>query len=358
MRPAPLESLTARQAILIAIGLTLFVGLGDYATGIDIAFMMLYLAPVAVASWFSGWRAGVALGAFAAGVAFVTNMHEPRPLAMTLWNEMGSFFTFALLAVLLDRLHQFVLREQQQRRLVVEQLRHAERLNVIGTLAAGVAHELGTPLNVISGSAELLMAARSPAEIDEMATVIRSQTERISAIIRHLLDFGRRGGSNPTELDVNDAARASVNLIASTARQRSCTVAFGGSAAPVIVNANRPELEQVFSNLLLNAIQAMPEGGAAHLRVGLATRVDRGGDERPFAAVTVEDAGSGISAADLPRIFDPFFTTKDVGEGTGLGLSVSYGIVQDHGGTIEVDSAVGRGSRFTVLLPLSDTHAS
>src|SRR5262249_9368017 len=111
------------------------------------------------------------------------------------------------------------------------------------------------------------------------------------------------------------------------------------------------EIEQVLSNLLLNALQAMPEGGDVRVRVGHATRLDRGGDARPYATVSIVDHGAGIGPDDLPKIFDPFFTTKGVGEGTGLGLSVSFGIVQDHGGFIDVDSTLGRGTTFTVLLP-------
>jgi signal transduction histidine kinase len=114
----------------------------------------------------------------------------------------------------------------------------------------------------------------------------------------------------------------------------------------VWLEGNAAELEQVMSNLILNALQAM-EHGSVHVRIGTTTRA-----EQPLACVEVEDEGSGVSQANLPHIFDPFFTTKGVGEGTGLGLSVSYGIIRDHAGTIEVASEPGHGARFSVLLPL------
>ena len=119
------------------------------------------------------------------------------------------------------------------------------------------------------------------------------------------------------------------------------------------MRANPLELEQVVSNLMLNGIQAMPRGGQLHVTTSLEDRVDATGQRHAFGAIVVADEGVGISEADLPRIFDPFFTTKGVGEGTGLGLSVSYGIVSDWGGTIEVTSAPGRGARFAVLIPLA-----
>jgi signal transduction histidine kinase len=119
------------------------------------------------------------------------------------------------------------------------------------------------------------------------------------------------------------------------------------------VFANVSEIEQVLSNLVLNGLQAMPDGGVVTLRTRFEERGAASGTRQAFACAVVEDQGEGIAAADLPRVFDPFFTTKDVGEGTGLGLSVSFGIVCDHEGLLEVASERGRGARFSVLLPLA-----
>jgi signal transduction histidine kinase len=173
----------------------------------------------------------------------------------------------------------------------------------------------------------------------------------MNAIIQHLLEFGRRGGGNRGAADLNAIARAAVDLMSATARKQGVAIQLEASPSPLGARVNASEIEQVLSNLLLNAVQAS-RGGAVVVRTAREERTDAGGGAQVLGAISVEDHGHGIVAADLPRIFDPFFTTKGVGEGTGLGLSVSYGIVRDHGGAIEVDSAVGRGTRFTVLLPL------
>ena len=155
-----------------------------------------------------------------------------------------------------------------------------------------------------------------------------------------------------TALDLNDLAASSTILLVPIARKRAVDVVVKPSSKPIIVLGNVAELEQVLSNLILNAIQAMSKGGTVSVGVGVASRPN-GNDDRALGTITVEDNGPGIGEDTLAHIFDPFFTTKGVGEGTGLGLSVSYGIVRDHGGSIEVDSGLGRGARFTVLLPLT-----
>ncbi|MEO8700590.1 MAG: ATP-binding protein [Kofleriaceae bacterium] len=342
-------------AVVLAVILTAFIAVGDQVTGVDVAFTLLYVAPVALGTWYAGFRHGAWIAMFATACSMVNAMIDQRPVFVTIWNELGLLVVFVSLSYLLERHREHLANERHQHRLTVDQLRHADRLNVIGTLAAGVAHEIGTPLNVISGSAELIPYARAPEEVVEMSNVIREQTERIGSIIRHLLDFGRRAGIKTAPLDLNDLARSSTLLLVPIARKRHAEIAVAPSTSPVPIRGNVAELEQVLSNLVLNAIQAMPKGGTISLRVGVASRPGAG-DDRSFGAVTVEDTGVGIAPDALPHIFEPFYTTKGVGEGTGLGLSVSYGIVRDHGGSIEVDSARGHGARFTVLLPL-DTAA-
>jgi signal transduction histidine kinase len=238
--------------------------------------------------------------------------------------------------------------------MAVDQLRHAERLNVIGKLATGVAHELGTPLNVISGSIEMMNAEPSNRiKADAYAKTILEQTAKMTALIRHLLEFGRRGGSSRLPLDLNDVTTHAVDLFVPIAAKTGCRMIFEPSAITVTVVANGSEIEQVLSNLILNALQAMRAGGTLRLRTSVETRETTAAAWRSFACIEVQDDGMGIDARDLPRVFDPFFTTKGVGEGTGLGLSVSYGIIQDHGGFIEVTSEKGKGARFLVLLPLA-----
>ena len=345
-------ALPERVVIAISVALTLLVGVGDYVTGIEVAFTLLYLLPISFCTWYAGWRPGAAISVLAAACAIVTAGPAER-LSTVLWNELGSLVIFLVLAYTLGRLREYVQREQSQKRAIVEQLRHADRLNVIGTLAAGVAHELGTPLNVITGSAELLTTSRSHDDLMKMTTLIQEQAQKIGAIIRHLLEFGHRAATQVSRLDLNAVATGSTQLLVPVARKRSCTIKLETAAAPISVQGNASELEQVVSNMVLNAIQAMPSGGNVDVRISTTSRVDGRGDPRSFGAIEIEDSGTGIAPNDLGRIFDPFFTTKGVGEGTGLGLSVSYGIVRDHDGAIEVHSTPGKGTRFTVLLPLA-----
>ena len=349
----PLRDRATRYAVPLAIVATLGMGAIDRATGVEITIVQLaYLAPVAIVAWLSGRRAGVGLALVAAFCAAVSQFGPESGLSTAL-NAIGCGGVFVVVALLSARLRHYVERERRQRHAAVEQLRHAERLNVIGVLAAGVAHELGTPLNVIGGTAELLDA--EPDDRDAVrkgaATIIR-QTEKISAIITHLLAFGRSNSGRTAVVDLDRVATAATELLDSTARKRRTKITLEPAHEPVRVRCADSEVEQVISNLVLNAIQAMPSGGTVRVKTGIATRRDADAIAHQFGSVTVADEGTGIAPRDLTKIFDPFFTTKGVGEGTGLGLSVSYGIVQDHGGSIEVASEQGRGTTFTVLLPL------
>lgn len=341
MRPLSLPPLSRTSAFLVAVGLTALIALGDQVTGADVAFTLLYAVPIALVTWYAGLRAGIWVSVISTACSIANMLLDHRSWIATMWNEVGILLLFFALTYLLHRHHEHLAHERAQHRLTVDQLRHADRLNVIGTLAAGVAHEIGTPLNVISGSAELIVHAKTPAERDEMALAIREQTERISAIIRHLLEFGRRAGTKTTAVDLTEIARSATTLVAPIARKKSITLVVEPPPEPVMVNGNVAELEQVLCNLILNGVQAMPGRGTITLRTGTS------------GTISVEDEGPGIPAEVLPHIFEPFFTTKDVGEGTGLGLSVSYGIVSDHGGTIEAEST-RRGARFIVHLPLAE----
>jgi signal transduction histidine kinase len=328
-----------RHVTVVSVAAVIAIAWIDHLTGVEITFVvMTYLAPIAAVTWFRSRRHGLVVSALATACAVLF----VRPHVL---DAVGALGMFAAITMLLDALRRHVDRERHQRRLAVEQLRHAERLNVIGTLAAGVAHELGTPLNVISGAAELL-DERPDDAVREHASLILRQTEKITAIIRHLLDFSRRSGSPVADLDLDQTVARSVDLLATTARKHGIRVVFEASAAGQRVRATTRELEQVISNLMLNGIQAMTRGGS----LTVATGVEQRGDVI-YGTIAVADEGGGIAEHHLPFIFDPFFTTKGVGEGTGLGLSVSYGIVSDWGGRIEVQSRPGAGATFTVLIP-------
>ena len=347
--------LTTRSVVPIALGLTLVIGLGDLETGVEIPFTMMYLLPIGIGTWYRDRLFGTLLSCLATQCVVASLVHDygvltTAPLAI-LWNTGGALVLFLAVTWLLDRLHVHVEREQAERRLAVDQLRHGERLKMIGTLAAGVAHELGTPLNVIAGCAEILAEDLKDPAVHRRTHMILDQTAKISTIIRQLLDFGHRGGIARATVDVNALVKSTSEMLQSTARKRGQTIVLETGAA-AHVTASGSELEQVLSNLILNGLQAMDGAGCIRLRTSIEQRVDPRGVPHPVACIAVTDEGRGIPADDLARIFDPFFTTKGVGEGTGLGLSVSYGIVRDHGGSIEVTSEPRHGSRFTVVLPL------
>jgi len=342
-------SVLARRPIISSVVLIAIVAIVDYVTDVEMTFVELtYLLPITLATWHAGRVAGIGLAVLAAFSTTAIFVHESTAASassVTL-NAIGALGMFGAMVWILDALRGHVERERAQRRLAVEQLRHSERLNVIGVLAAGVAHELGTPLNVISGAAEMLEELEPDrADAHRAARMILTQTDRITSIIRHLLDFGRRGNASSKQLiDPECAAASAVELLTPTAQKAGTTIKFTASALHGRVRADLAEIEQVVSNLILNGIQAMPRGGTLEV----ATAIEGG-----FAAISVVDAGTGIREADLPFIFDPFFTTKGVGQGTGLGLSVSYGIIGDCGGTIDVASALGAGTKFVVRLPLA-----
>jgi two-component system, NtrC family, sensor kinase len=236
----------------------------------------------------------------------------------------------------------------------VEQLRHAERVATVGQLASGVAHELGTPLNVVAGHAKLIRSGEGTHEDDlDSAQVIAEQSARMTAIIRQLLDFARRGKPHFENGDLGVVADRTGKMLAHLAAQHQVSLRLTPTGAAGRVRMDDAQVQQVIANLLLNAIQATREGGRVDIAVDL-VRVSPPGSasrQRDHVRLVVADEGHGIPPENLPRIFEPFFTTKDVGDGTGLGLSVCHGIVEEHGGWIEVDSQVGKGSRFSVYLP-------
>jgi len=238
----------------------------------------------------------------------------------------------------------------------LEQLRHADRLTTVGKLAAGLAHELGTPLNVVSGRAQMIATGENdgPEDVVRSARVIRDQSERMTRIVRQLLDFARlrTGRRSPTE--IGRLARETIGFLMPFAAKHGVQIAYV-SAEPIELRLDADQIQQALTNLIVNAVQASARGSEVTVRVLTRERDAAADPRRPagrVALIEVEDAGAGISAEHLPTIFDPFFTTKPVGEGTGLGLSVVLGIVEEHGGWIEVASEPGRGSRFSVLLPM------
>lgn len=236
--------------------------------------------------------------------------------------------------------------ETEKRVAAIEELRHADRLRTVGTLASGIAHELGTPLNVISMRAKLIASGESGAEAAADAKIIASQSERVTKIVRQLLDFARRRTPQRRDVDLSELVAHATNLLGGLAKKARVDVRVENDAK-VAANVDPMQIEQCVTNLVVNAIHAMPDGGT----VTVSARRARARD-KDCVAIAVADTGSGISRDDLERIYEPFFTTKAVGDGTGLGLPVTHGIVEDHGGFIDVTSELGAGTTFTLFLPV------
>jgi signal transduction histidine kinase len=255
---------------------------------------------------------------------------------------------FNRMADSLDRQRKLAETESENRLALERELRHSERLASVGRLAAGIAHELGAPLNVIDARAEQLLE-KPAAPFEKQAknlTIIRAQTEKISRLIRQLLTLARPFNFRFAPLDLSEIVAATVEQIAENALRQQVEVEFPPSPPELVVSADRDYLQQVFMNILMNALQAMPGGGS--LKIGFGKRAPSG---TSFAFVKFSDTGGGIAEEDLKKIFDPFYTTKDIGQGTGLGLAVAHRIVDEHGGAIEAENNPDGGASLTVLLP-------
>jgi signal transduction histidine kinase len=247
---------------------------------------------------------------------------------------------------------------QNEAKLALEQrLGQTEKLATLGQLAAEIAHEVGTPLNVIAGRARSIQRkAKDPDVVEKNAGIIAEQTARITRIIQRLLDFTRRkvGMAPPAEVSVNDLAQSTIELLAAQFASARVKVRLERSGQPARVAGDADRLQQVLINLLLNAVQAMPDGGSLVIETTTVRRTRpglEGSAEQDFVAVAVADTGVGIAPEIKDRIFDPFYTTKEGRGGTGLGLAVVSGIVKEHDGWIDVEDARPAGTVFRVYLP-------
>ncbi len=229
-----------------------------------------------------------------------------------------------------------------------EHLLQARKIAALGTFTAGIAHELNNPLNNISLTAETYLEEygdRMDAEAKEWMHDILTQSERACEIVKNLLDFSRTERPARSSIEAREIVRSTVALVKNQIMLAGINLEVEIPEALPPVRGNIRSLQQVFMNLLLNALQAMPDGGGITITVAA--------EPLDFVRFDVRDTGVGINPEALEHIFEPFFTTKAVGRGTGLGLSVAYSIVKRHQGQIEVKSEIGMGTVFTVLLPVA-----
>ncbi|SPP63164.1 PAS domain S-box protein [Nitrospira lenta] len=237
-----------------------------------------------------------------------------------------------------------MLRDISERKRLQERLRKTERIAELGTVASGMAHEIGTPMNVILGRAEYLMDRVTDETVKRGLQTIVAQVERITRVMNQLLAFARRKPSERGPLFLRDVIENSVEMFQERLVKSRVQVEMQLDEACPRVQADADQMNQVLINLIMNAIHAMPDGG--QLRIGMVPADD-------MVKLTVADTGHGIPQAVIAKVFTPFFTTKEFGKGTGLGLTVVKGIIEEHHGSIVAESQEGQGTTFTILLPKS-----
>lgn len=239
----------------------------------------------------------------------------------------------------------------QQQRDRLRQLYRAERLAAAGELAASVAHEIRNPLTSIRSTVQYLLGEFDEGHIKRpLVEGVISEVDRINQTVDGLLSLTRRVEFKPERLALGQLIERSLLLVGTKARNQAVEVIWSVPAPDVYVSGDSSQLKQLLLNLVLNALQAMPEGGRLTIELSRRRGPDGMGREKSWAEVSIKDTGFGIPADNLEKIFDPFFTTKQ--GGTGLGLSISYAVARQHGGELEIDSREGDGTTVAVRLPL------
>jgi len=244
-----------------------------------------------------------------------------------------------------------IVKDITQRKLMHRQLLQADRMASLGQLASGVAHEINNPLGLILGYTQLLMreATDTTGGKDDLRT-IEKQTRNCKKIVEDLLNFARKSGTHLAEVKINPALEAVINVVRNQLELDNILIRTHFDASLPGIAGDAEKLKQVFMNMLINARQAIGKNGSIAITTGVAP-------DGQSVVITFKDDGPGIAPDIVDKIFDPFFTTKPTGQGTGLGLSVSYGIIEDHQGDIQVSSKAGRGAEFCIRLPIGNHSA-
>ncbi|HKV38390.1 MAG TPA: ATP-binding protein, partial [Blastocatellia bacterium] len=253
---------------------------------------------------------------------------------------------------------QGIARDITERKNLQLQLAQTEKLSALGQLVSGVAHELNNPLTSVIGHVQLLLRSEVPRAFKDRLAIVGREGERARRIVQNLLSFARQHNPCRQEVDINALLDTTLELRAYDVATANITLEREYGRIPKTF-ADEHQLQQVFLNILINAEQSIGhDGGKGTIRIktGVAPGPKHdgapGGDSANRIVISITDDGPGISDEALGRVFDPFFTTKPVGMGTGLGLSITYGIIQEHKGTIKVESQPGHGACFTIELPV------
>lgn len=242
------------------------------------------------------------------------------------------------------------------RKAMFEELIQSSKLKAVGELAANIAHEMNNPLGIISAKARLLLSHESERMSQKVARELGKmidQCDRLTRLTRGILDYSRPSLGTQRPISVLEPLRRSVAMVGERAQERHVQLCESYTEENVTILGNSHELEQVFLNLFLNAIEAMPEGGKLLLSTSIFTESKEDPEEHlPVVRIGVQDTGEGISEEILPYIFEPFYTTKEEGRGTGLGLAICHGLIRSHKGHIHVSSEEGQGTLFEITIPL------
>ncbi len=366
------ERIRTYYLCVFIVDLLIVTALNDFVGEVKGSFYLAYYLLVALHAYYFGIRMGLTV----AGLASLLYVMSDYPgFGTILWPEYALRLAFLLLVATFlgllaekdkrDKQHMEALNyelSEKTRKLELayaqleeaqRQIIQTEKLSSLGTLVAGVAHEINNPIGIIANRVEILRLEQEERSLDETLKadleVIHRQANRVGAITRALLTYARRASQELTLLDLNAVVRSALLLWQPQAAQHVRLITnLEPHLAPIMGNVT--QLQQVVINLLSNALDASMNGET----ITVHTHSD--GSPAPSVVLEVSDTGIGIPADHLSRVFDPFFTTKPPGKGTGLGLSVCLGIVRDHQGTITVRSQVGHGSTFVVTLPPAQHH--
>jgi two-component system, NtrC family, sensor kinase len=313
---------------------------------------ILVVAVVVLVTSVLQWQVVRPLALLVHGLQRLGHGQTGPPLPVLRHDEFGrAAQAFNDTAAQLDAARARLLSESERALELERRLQRAASLTIAGKLASAMAHEVGTPLNVIGGHAEVALKALSEdSPVREDLQIIADQSDRIAKIINSLLDTVRPQAPVARSCDVAPVLDPLVRLFESAARARGVTLTSAADSGTPSIRADTGQLQQVVSNLVMNALEATPRGGRVSISVGPATE-----GARPGVRIAVADTGSGIGPDALPHVFEPFFTTKPRGQGTGLGLAISRDIVVEHGGEIRVETEEGRGTTVEIWLPAEQT---
>jgi signal transduction histidine kinase len=358
MYRSPVSHLKKYGSVSLASALAVAIGFLDYATGYDVHLTPFYLVPICVAGWVAGQRAGLFLAMVCAVLwlfADLTAGHPYQHTAMRYWNALMllAFFTAVVYLVSgLQRRTAALQAEMQERKRLEQANLRAERLAMVGTMAAQLAHEVRNPLGSITLNLDLMakeiekLSAATPQPEEEgraLVNEIRGEVRRIQSVIEDYLRFARLRKPQRSPLKLNEFLEQKLAFMGSVFDEAGVGLRTGFDDSLGTINADAEQLWQALLNLVRNSLEAMPDGGT------LAVTTQRLNEQ---ALLKLTDSGRGMTDEQMKQIFQPFFTTK--AQGTGLGLPLTEQILNEHGARIECVSTVGKGTTFTIHFPLEE----